>query len=147
MPNFNNISSSTNVRCSFCLHQNEIIPEFLSRRWISAIFDHWPTPIFFSIHQNEIILEYFSRWWISTIFHHRPTSDVLLSFIKITCLYNISHDHQFQQYFIIDQRPILPFSSSKDIILDFLSSSRISTVFHHSPTSDVFFFFIKIRLF
>ena len=148
MTNFNNISSLTNVRCSFCLHQNEIILEFLSRWWISAIFDHW------------------------------PASNVLFLFTKMTSCQNCSDDDELQQYFMIDQRLMFLFSSSKrdqfwislmmmnfnnvwsltnvqcsfplhqhEIILEFLSRRWISTIFHHWPTSHVLFLFIKIGSF
>ena len=43
MMNFNNSSSLAYVWCSFPLHQNEIISEFLSRWWISTILHHWLT--------------------------------------------------------------------------------------------------------
>ena len=40
--NFNNISSLTNVRCSFPFGQNTMTLELLSPRWISTIFYHRP---------------------------------------------------------------------------------------------------------
>ena len=43
MMNFNNISSLAKGRCSFSLHENGIVSEFLSRCWISTVFRHWPT--------------------------------------------------------------------------------------------------------
>ena len=81
--NFNNISSLNNARYSL------------------------------SLHQNEIILAFLSRWWLSTMFGHWLTSDVLFLFINMRSFYNFSHDDELQQYFIIDQRSLFLFSSSK----------------------------------
>ena len=148
MMNFNNISSLTNVWCSF------------------------------SLHQNQIILEFLSSWWISTIFHHWPMSDDVFPFFRMRSFQNFSHRDEFQQYFNIDQRPIFFFCSSKSdhfiislsminfnnissltnvrcscslhqnqIILKFLWRWWISTIFHHWPTSDVVFLFFRMRSF
>ena len=148
MNNFNNISSLTNVRCSF------------------------------SRHQNEIILQSPSWWWISTICHHRPRSHVLFLFIKITGFQNFLDDDEFQQYFNIDQRAAFFFSSSKsdhfsialimmnfniisswsnvgcsfslhrnEITLEIFSSWWISTILRHWPTFNFLFLVMKIRSF
>ena len=43
MMNFNNVWSLTKAGCSFCLHQEEIILEYVSRGWISTMFYDWAT--------------------------------------------------------------------------------------------------------
>ena len=81
--NFKNIPTLTNVRCCFFLDRNEVILEFLLACWISTIFLHW------------------------------PRSDVLSLFMEMRSFYNLSHHHAFQQYLIIDQRPMFFSCSSK----------------------------------
>ena len=146
MTNFTNVSSLTNIRCTFSLHQNEIIWEFLLAGWISPMF------------------------------HHSPTSNVLFLFIKMRSIQNFSNDDESHQCFIIDQHSMYFFSSSKwdqfrisltmmnltnvssltnirctfslhqnEIIWEFLLAGWISPMFHHSPTSNVLFLFIKMR--
>ena len=148
MMNFNNMSSLTNVRCCF------------------------------SLHQNEIILEFLSSWWISTICHHSPTSDVVFLFIKMRRFQNFFHHAEFQQCFIIDQRPMFFFYSSEwdhfripsimmnfnnissftnvgccfavhqnEITLGFFWRWWISGISHHWGVSDVGFLFIKMKSF
>ena len=132
----------------------------------------------FSLHADDIILEFLSSWWISPMFHHWPTSDVLFLFIQMISFYNFSYDDEFHQCFIIDQHPMCFFSSSRwdhfrislimmnftnvssltnircifspypdEIILEFLWQWWISPMFHHWPASDVPFFFIHMRSF
>ena len=81
MMNFNNISSFTNVRCSFSVHQNEMILEIVWRRLSSIILNHWATSdVRFSVHQLEITLEFpWARWISKNILWLR---DVLCSFFR-----------------------------------------------------------------
>ena len=148
MMNSNNILSFTNVPCSFYPHQNEIILEFLSRWWISTIFDHW------------------------------PASDVLFLSIKMRRFQNFFQNDGFQKYFIIDPHPMSFFSSLKrhhfiipltimnfnnisaftnvecsfplhqnKIILQFVWRPWISTIFQNWSMSDVLSIFIKTTSF
>ena len=81
--NFTNVSSLTNIRCAFCAHPNEIILQFLL------------------------------RWWISPMFYQWRASDVVFVFIQMRSFYNLSYDKEFHQCFIIDQRWMYFFSSSR----------------------------------
>ena len=99
---FNNISWLTHVPCVFCFQQDEISLEVLPAYWISRIFHHW------------------AMW------------DVVFLFIKMISFYNFSEDDEFEQCFIIDQRPLYFFISWKwdhfRIFLSMMNFSNISSL-------------------
>ena len=130
----------------------------------------------FPLHQNEMISEFSSAWWISRIFHHWRTTYVLFFFIKMRSFLGFSYHDKFHLYFIIDQRLMcfcswwkwdrfrislrmmnLNYISSQasvrctfslhqnEIVLEFVSAWWISTIFLPWPKSDARFFFIKMR--
>ena len=148
MMNFKSVWALTNVWCPLPLHQIKIILEFLSPWWISRMFDDWWTyDVLFPFINIAIFLEFVWKWWISTIFDHSPRSKLFLSSSKwdrfrismtMMNLNNISSLTEVRCTFSLRQN---------EVILEFLWSSWISTIFDYWPTSDVLFFFIKMRSF
>ena len=115
--NSNNISSSTNVRCTFPLHQNEIILELLSPRVISAIFHHRATP--------DVLLPA-AKW------DHRRIYVTMINLNYISALTNIRWTFCGHE---------------NEIIVEFPAAWWSSTIFHRWPRSSVLFVFIKMWLF
>ena len=115
MINFTDLSSLTNIRCTFRLHQNEIILKLLSLRWISRMFNHWAT---------SDVLFFSAKWDYCRICGSMMSFTNISSFTNTLCTFSLYPEV---------------------IILEFVLISSNSPMFHHWRTSDLLFVFIEMR--